>query len=162
MNPDDATLLRSLAARLGAAPADGGAAVWAWPNLDETEREACVRALDRYTAMFNDTFASAREETIPACWREHPPLAQELLVQFWAWYAAHLDPAATLATAVDFHERVLPGFQHRLRTRLLGAMASECRKGHHRDVARINQDGRDMTAPEEELVRLFGHPDPLT
>ncbi len=138
------------------------AAIWSWLNLAEGEREACVRALDRYALMFNDTFADTREETIPSCWREHPAQAQELLVQFWAWSAAHLDPTTTRATAVDYHERILPGFQNRLRTRLLGAIASECRKGHHRDVARISQNERERAAPCHELMRLFGHPDPLT
>ena len=158
MNPDE-SILRSLAARLGAAPADGGAAVWAWANLDKTERETCARAIDRFAAMFNDTFADTREETIPACWRRHAPLAQELLVQFWAWYA-HLDPGGSILTALEYHDRHLPAFQTRLRTRLLGAMASECRKGAHRDVARRNQEDRVSSGSRAELVRLFGHPDP--
>ena len=69
---------------------------------------------------YNRIHASKVEEVILRCWRMHPPLAQELPVQFWAWWASHIDPKASINNALEYYNRNLPAFQSRLETRLPG------------------------------------------
>ena len=131
--------LRLLAARTD--PKSPGTPPWAWVNLTADQAEWLDSALDEFVDTYNRIHAGTVEDVIPACWRLHPPLAQEMPVAFWAWWAAHIDPKATVGTALEYYSRHLPGFQTRLRERLLGKGAVFCRKGSHSrpaaDVARF-------------------------
>ena len=100
-------------------------------NLTADQAEWLDTALDEFVDTYNRIHAGTVEDVIPACWRLHPPLAQEMPVAFWAWWAAHIDAKATVLTALEYYSRHLPGFQTRLRERLLGKGAVSCRKGSH-------------------------------
>ncbi len=121
--------LRILAARTD--PKDPGTPPWAWVNLTADQAECLDSALDEFVDTYNRIHAGTVEDVIPACWRLHPPLAQEMPVAYWAWWAAHADPKSTVVTALEYYSRHLPGFQTRLRERLLGKGAVSCRKGSH-------------------------------
>jgi len=120
--------LRQLGARIGGKTP--GPPPWAWPNLNPSEAALTDVALDDFVETFNRIHATVVEEVIPQCWRRHPPLAQQLPVQLWAWWASHIAVTATVATAVDYYAKTLPDFQGRL-SKLLGKGAATCRKGTH-------------------------------
>ena len=120
--------LRMLAARTD--PKDPGTPPWAWVNLTADQAECLDSALDEFVETYNRIHATVVEEVIPQCWRRHPPLAQQLPVQLWAWWASHIAVTATVATAVDYYAKTLPDFQGRL-SKLLGKGAATCRKGTH-------------------------------
>ena len=121
--------LRDMGERIGN-PKNAGLPPWAWTNLDATEGLLLDQALDEFVEHYNRIHVAVLEEVIPQCWRKHPALAQELPVQFWAWWASHIDVRATVPTAVEYYTRSLPTFQTRL-PKLLGKGATSCRKGHH-------------------------------
>lgn len=130
--PDPSSLfddIRRLARRLD--PKDPATPPWAWTNLTNEEADCLDAALDGFVDDYNRTYVITMEEVIPACWRLHPALAHELPVQFWSWWAAHLDPRATVNQAADYYTRILPAFHTRVATRLLGTGAVNCRKGSH-------------------------------
>lgn len=108
-----------------------GTPPWTWANLTADDAAWLDGALDEFVDTYNRVLAMKVDEVIPRCWRRHPALAQELPVQYWGWWAAHVDQAATVQTAQDYYGRNLPAFQDRLRTRLLGGGAVGCRKGAH-------------------------------
>ncbi len=121
--------VRTLARRTD--PKEPGGPPWAWPNLNAQEAGWLDDALDEFVNTYNRIHVALIDEVIPACWRLHPPLAQEMPVQFWSWWSTHIDAKATIAMAVDYYTRTLPTFQTRLTTRLLGKGAVNCRKGKH-------------------------------
>ncbi len=141
--------LRILAGRTD--PKDPGTPPWAWVNLTADQAGCLDSALDEFVDTYNRIHAGAVEEVIPACWRLHPPLAQEMPVAYWAWWAAHADPKSTVSTALEYYSRHLPSFQTRLRERLLGKGAVSCRKGSHtRPAADVAQAASfDPTLPPE-------------
>jgi hypothetical protein len=104
---------------------------WAWTNLTSEETRWAETAVEGFITDYNHTHVVAIEDVIPACWRHHPALAQELLVQFWSWWHCHLNPRTTINAVDDYYERTLPTFQTRLATRLLARSAVNCRKGNH-------------------------------
>ena len=138
--------LRILAARTD--PKDPGTPPWAWVNLTADQAECLDSALDEFVETYNRIHAGTVEDVIPACWRLHPPLAQEMPVAYWGWWAAHTDPKSTVLTALEYYSRHLPGFQTRLRERLLGKGSVSCRKGNHSrpaaDVAGISAWGPNL------------------
>lgn len=108
---------------------------WAWANLSREESRCAQTAVEGFISDYNRTHVVAVEDVIPGCWREHPALAHELLVQFWSWWNTHLNPKATVNAANDYYERTLPSFQTRLHKTLLGPAAVNCRKGAHGTTA---------------------------
>ncbi len=121
--------LRDMGERIGN-PKNAGLPPWAWTNLDASEELLLDQALDEFVEHYNRIHVAVLEEVIPQCWRKHPALAQELPVQFWAWWASHIDVRATVPVALEYYSRSLPGFQTRL-PKLLGRGATNCRKGQH-------------------------------
>ena len=121
--------LRDLGSRIGN-PKNPGPPPWAWTNLSTSEAQLIDQALDEYVEHYNRIHAAVVDEVIPRCWRKHPAAAQELPVQFWAWWASHIDVRATVPVALEYYSRSLPGFQTRL-PKLLGRGATNCRKGEH-------------------------------
>ena len=145
--------LRQLGLRIGGKTP--GPPPWAWPNLSATEAATLDGALDEFVHTYNRIHAGVIEEVIPLCWRKHPPLAQELPVQFWAWWASHIDVRATVPTALEYYSRSLPGFQTRL-PKLLGKGAVTCRKGQHvspSDPELVTAIGFEVTPPAEDSGR---------
>lgn len=104
---------------------------WAWANLTSEESRWAQTAVEGFISDYNRTHVVAVEDVIPGCWRDHPALAHELLVQFWSWWNTHLQPKSTVNAANDYYERTLPSFQTRLHKTLLGSAAVNCRKGVH-------------------------------
>ena len=145
--------LRQLGLRIGGKTP--GPPPWAWSNLTATEAATLDGALDEFVHTYNRVHASAMEEVIPLCWRKHPALAQEMPVQFWAWWASHIDVRATVPIALEYYSRSLPGFQTRL-PKLLGKGGVTCRKGTHvspSDPDRISAISFDVVPPAEDSGR---------
>lgn len=128
-----ATFIAALAERTS--PKNEVRPPWSWPNLTVDEITRLDLALDQFVATYNHVHVVALDEVIPACWRKHPALAQEMPVQFWAWWASHSNPTSTINQAVDYYGRILPQFQHRLQNRLLGKSAGRCRLGEHETMS---------------------------
>ena len=103
LSPVSVDQVRALAARLDGRTA--GTPPWAWPNLDPTDAALLDSCLNEFVETYNRIHAFKVEEVIPRCWRLHPALAQELPVQFWAWWASHIDPKASInnASPVERH-----------------------------------------------------------
>ena len=146
--------LRDLGSRIGN-PKNPGPPPWAWTNLTTAEAQLIDQALDEYVEHYNRIHAAVLDEVIPRCWRKHPAAAQELPVQFWAWWASHIDVRATVPIAVEYYTRTLPAFQTRL-PKLLGKGATSCRKGRHMataDPELIAAISFDSVGPAEETGR---------
>ena len=126
---DSRDRLRQLGMRI-ANPKNPGLPPWCWVNLNTTESALLDQALEEFVEHYNRIHACVVEEVIPQCWRKHPALTQELPVQFWSWWASHIDVRATLPVALEYYSRGLPGFQTRL-PKLIGKGATNCRKGNH-------------------------------
>ena len=104
--------LRQLGMRI-ANPKNPGPPPWCWVNLGATESALLDQALDQFVEHHNRIHACVVEEVIPQCWRKHPALAQVLPVQFWAWWASHIDVRATVPVALEYYSRQLPQRQPR-------------------------------------------------
>lgn len=129
---------------------------WAWPNLAADEAADLDNALDAFVHTYNRIHVSVLDEVIPQCWRLHPALAQEMPVQFWAWWCAYIDIKAALAAALEYYNKNLPQFQTRLATGLLGKSAANCRKGQHTimmDPAVIQAISFDPAGPLDKTGR---------
>jgi len=145
--------IRQLGLRIGGKTP--GPPPWAWPNLSATEAAILDGALDEFVHTYNRIYAGAVDKVIPRCWRKHPPLAQEMPVQFWAWWGSNIDVRATIPLALDYHSRSLPSFKSRLAD-LLGKGAVTCRKGTHvspSDPELIAAISFPVTSPAEETDR---------
>ena len=128
---------------------------WCWVNLNASESALLDQALDEFVEHYNRIHATVVEEVIPRCWRKHPAMAQELPVQFWAWWASHIDVRATVPVALEYYSRGLPGFQTRL-PKLIGKGGTNCRKGQHvapTDPELIDAITFDMTGKVEDTGR---------
>jgi len=128
---------------------------WAWVNLTATESALLDQALDEFVEHYNRIHAAVVDEVIPRCWRKHPAMAQELPVQFWAWWASHIDVRATVPVALEYYSRGLPGFQTRL-PKLIGKGATNCRKGQHvpaTDPELLDATSFDLVGKVEDTAR---------
>lgn len=113
---------------------------WAWSNLTDDEAHALDDAVQEWVGDYNRHLAITEDHVIPACWRQHPGLAQELPVQFHGWLAVHRDPSAAALAALDYYTRSLPSFRDRV-TLLLAPDPLKCRTGQHPPA----DDGLDRT-----------------
>lgn len=127
---------------------------WTWANLTAQDAAWMDDTLDEFVDTYNRVYALKVDEVIPRCWRLHPALAHELPVQYWGWWAAHVDSQATAHVALDYYNRNLPSFQDRLRTRLLGGGSVGCRKGTHSN--RIDTDLIDAISFDSQPVADTG------
>lgn len=105
---------------------------WTWSSLTTGQAEELRELLDRFVTYYNDTFAIADPELIPACWPLHPALAHELAALYSVWVHAFQSGLAPADQAMSFYDRWLPGFQARLASRLLGTNSMRCTPGNHR------------------------------
>jgi hypothetical protein len=111
---------------------DGNRAPWVWSNLDEDEALELHLSVLWFVDTYNNQYVTDLSEVIPACWPLHPRMVHELPVVYWAWWAAHRAPTATVGDATRFYGDTLPKFQSRIAS-LMGATFSECRRGTHSD-----------------------------
>lgn len=129
ISPEHVQHMRILATR--ADPRSTTRPPWTWASLTSDETEWIDAALEHFVNAYNHTHVTQLEDVIPPCWRLHPGLSQELPVQLWAWWAAHLDEQSPILAALEYYDRHMPSFQYRLRSVLLGKGAVNCRKGSH-------------------------------
>ena len=116
---------------------------WSWSNLDEDQARLLDHQIQQWIIDYNTHLTTSGAHVIPGCWRQHPALVQTVPVLYWAWWDAHRNPAATIRSAVEFHQRDLPAFQDRLDGLLVDkANAGLCRTGRHQDT------------PDADKVRL--------
>lgn len=108
----------------------GTRAPWVWSNLDESEARELHLSLLWFVDTYNSQYVTDLDEIIPACWPLHPRMVHELPVLYWAWWAAHRAPDATIGDATSFYGDTLSKFQSRIGS-LMGAAFTGCRKGSH-------------------------------
>jgi hypothetical protein len=90
-------------------------APWTWRNLPERQAAALWRELADWLAWLHSRYPIA--ETVLACWWRHPELVEELTAAHAAWKAAYQSPGASPYAPGEWHDRWLPGLEHRLATR---------------------------------------------
>ena len=113
---------------------------WSWSNLTDDEARQLDGQLQDWITDYNTHLATDLAHVIPACWRQHPALLQNIPVLYWAWWDAHRNPEASIRAAVEFHGRHLPAFQERLNGLLVDkAAAGKCRSGRHQDAPDADQ-----------------------
>ncbi len=122
---------------------------WSWSNLSTQEAEDLDADLDRWVADYNGQLAIRMEHIIPACWRQHPALVQELPVQFFAWGYLHRDPSAGIIDVLGYYTRSLPSFRDRVAD-LLAPDPSGCRSGHHTDRGSVLHRAIERAATDTE------------
>ena len=60
---------------------------WTWSNLEDDDARDLDTAVQAWVGDYNRHLATKTEEIIPACWRQHLALTQELPVQYYRWRA---------------------------------------------------------------------------
>jgi len=103
---------------------------WTWSNLSEPAAQDLDAAVQAWVGDYNRHLATKTEEIIPACWRQHLALTQELPVQVHGWRAVHLDTAASAHEAMEYYTRDLPSFRERIKD-LLTPDPMDCLAGKH-------------------------------
>lgn len=76
----------------------------------------------------------ASPASLGECWQLHPAAVEELLALKAAWHAAY-NPDTTAYRAIDWHDRHLPGTQHRLHI-----MLADCSQAAHRPGGRAHRN----------------------
>lgn len=108
------------------------------PDQRQTVMADLVDWMQRVYIHYPDSPASLGE-----CWQLHPAAVEELLALKAAWHAAYA--AGTPAyRAIDWHDRHLPGTQHRLHT-----MLADCSQAAHQPGGRAHHP--DLTVPTATL-----------
>ena len=100
---------------------------WNWRHLPERQAAALCRELADWLTWLHSRYPLA--ETIPACWWRHPEIVEELTAAHAAWKAAYTSPGASPYAPGEWHDRWLPGLEHRLATRWKTGRCTE----HHQD-----------------------------
>lgn len=115
---------------------------WAWSNLTPEQAEDLDARLHAWIAYWNHHQILEITQLIPACWRQHPTLVQELPVQFYAWDYIHRTPGATALEAASYYTQTLPSFRARLSDQhgLLGPDSSGCRAGKHHPPPQVIEE----------------------
>ncbi len=108
--PPAATVNAATGAAEGEKPAP-----WNWRHLPQRQAAALWRELADWLAWLHTRYPLA--ETIPACWWRHPEIVEELTAAHAAWKAAYQSPGASPYSPGEWHDRWLPGLEHRLTTR---------------------------------------------
>lgn len=88
---------------------------WTWRHLPERQAAALWRELADWLTWLHSRYPLA--DTIPACWWRHPEIVEELTAALAAWKAAYQSPGASPYAPGEWHDRWLPGLEHRLATR---------------------------------------------
>lgn len=104
-----------------------------WLTLTDPDQRQTVMAdlIDWMQRVYIHYPASAA--SLSDCWQLHPTAVEELLALKAAWHAAY-NPDTTAYRAIDWHDRHLPGAQHRLHTTL-----ADCSQAAHQPGGRANK-----------------------
>lgn len=116
--------------RIGGPPGDVGrpaasAARFCWRDLPTDEATALLAELDAWVGWLTARYPLG--EAVPACWAVHPEMVEELTAAYAAWHGAYLESFAAATAAAEWHDRWLPGLEHRLTHRW---KARRCDAGH--------------------------------
>ncbi len=90
-------------------------APWTWRHLSERQAAALWRELADWLTWLHSRYPLV--DTIPACWWRHPEIVEELTAAHAAWKAAYQSPGASPYAPGEWHDRWLPGLEHRLANR---------------------------------------------
>jgi hypothetical protein len=123
---DLALKLDALTARRGPTPCPS----WL---LAPTHEPAITRQLGELVAWLEAVFLRYSDAALPECWLWHPDVVEELLWLSHAWLSAYQGPAASVALAADWHDRLRPGAVRRIK-----AQAGSCSRERHQ-----TRPGRD-------------------
>lgn len=108
--------------------------------------------LENFVAWYNATYVGPpghQATPIPACWREHPPLAMEIATLAYAWRRANIGPGATVRDAQQWHHQHRPGFTARMAI----WVHTRCLDGNHQNVgapARTDRFGPTASADDRQ------------
>ena len=85
---------------------------WNWRALDREDAAALWQELADWVGWLCGRYPLA--DVLPQCWRRHPELVEELTAVYVAWQAAYELPGANPTAPAEWHDRWLPGLEHRL------------------------------------------------
>lgn len=109
-----------------------GVRVWDWDRLGPAQRQGLFSFLDAFVADFNARYGEREQMRIPTCWKEHPPLIEEVTTLAASRFEAFASRNATPGAAQQWHTYTLPAFYDRMRS-WLGNDALYCLQGQHRE-----------------------------
>jgi hypothetical protein len=107
-------------------------AAWAWSSPSAADKDNPQEVVNNFVAFYNLTYVGidgSKAKPIPACWREHPGLAVEVVNLTYSWRAANLGSTANARDAQYWHHQWRPGFADRLVREWVHA---DCVDGEHR------------------------------
>jgi hypothetical protein len=84
---------------------------WCWRNLGPKAEEELWSQLTEWVDWLRARYPLAKK--VPACWREHPEIVEELTALWLAWQHAYTDANAPLTAPVEWHDHWLPGLLQR-------------------------------------------------
>jgi hypothetical protein len=90
-------------------------APWCWRGITPDRAAALWAELADWVAWLHTRYPLA--EVLPGCWWRHPELVEELTAAHEAWRFANTSPGANPYGPAEWHDRYLPGLEHRLATR---------------------------------------------
>ena len=122
----------------------GGVRVWDWDRLGELERRGLFAYLGAFVDDFNARYGENEPMRIPACWREHRALVEEITTLAASRFEAFSSDNASIGAAQQWHTYTLPAFYERMRF-WLGVQALYCMQGQHRS----SSDGGAADHPED-------------
>jgi len=112
--------LRGGADRPGEAPQR-----FSWRDLGAEEATGLMAELHDWVGWLAARYPLG--EAIPDCWTVHPEMVEELTATYAAWLGAYREPFAAATAPAEWHDRWLPGLEHRLTHRW---KARRCDTGH--------------------------------
>jgi hypothetical protein len=102
------------------------AAPWCWRGITADRATALWTELADWVGWLHTRYPLA--EVLPGCWWRHPELVEELTAAHEAWKFANTSPGANPYGPAEWHDRYLPGLEHRLATRW---KTRRCAQTHH-------------------------------
>jgi hypothetical protein len=102
------------------------AAPWCWRGITPDRATALWTELADWVGWLHTRYPLA--ELLPGCWWRHPELVEELTAAHEAWKFANTSPGANPYGPAEWHDRYLPGLEHRLATRW---KTRRCAQTHH-------------------------------
>lgn len=86
-------------------------------HIHRADNHTPMWTLENFVSWYNNTYAGvpgAVARPIPACWHEHPGLAQEVGSLAYSWLRSNVGPAANVRDAQHWHHQWRTGFAARL------------------------------------------------
>jgi hypothetical protein len=90
-------------------------APWCWRGIPADRAAGLWAELADWVAWLHTRYPLA--EVLPGCWWRHPEVVEELTAAHEAWKFANTSPGANPYGPAEWHDRYLPGLEHRLATR---------------------------------------------